>query len=408
MEKPLTEISIPELIMVSNTELEKMNYRPGSIKLYKYVWRRFAEYAIKKDMNTFSEQLGADFLKDIYGWPSSEKNSKYMVHAARSIRVLGDIKSHGLILRSKRIVWRDWEDSYSDILNQFKSYVAGSLSEKSINRIETVLAKFFAYLFANGVNDSRFISIEHIDGFVSTLSGYAKKTLAVKMYSLRTFLKFLYDEKILEHDLRKYVPTITHVNRRNVPATWSKDETQRILDAIDRANPCGMRDYAILMTISRLGLRQSDIIGLKFEHIDWAKSQISIIQNKTKKLISLPLPEDAGHAIIDYLKNGRPPSDETYIFVKHIAPFEKMHTVYMLLDKYLRLAQIERKPGQPKGSHTLRHSLAGRMLEKRIPIETISSVLGHTSVDSTLDYLPIDMTSLIECVIDPEGVLIHG
>lgn len=407
MEREKCKVTMDELINRTVDEFTRMAYSPVTINAYKGIWKLLSKHATEQGISEFSEQLGTNFLKNVFNWPSEEKNTKQMVHAARAVRVLGDMQAHGIVLRSKHIKTPEVENAFTVTLHQFKSYVAAKLSPGSIHRIEQVATKFFDYLIAQEIENCSDISSRHIDGFAGTLSGYAKKTLAVSMYGLRVILEFLYANGMLEADLRKAVPTVTHVNRRNVPATWSKEETDRILDAIDRINPCGKRDYAVLMTIAKLGLRQCDIIGLKFENIEWEKCTLSITQNKTKRPLTLPLPEDVGNAIIDYLKNGRPPSDEPYVFIKHVYPFDQMCTVYMLMDKYVRLAGIKRKPGQPRGPHTLRHTLAGRMLENQTPIEIISAVLGHSSVNSTLDYLNIDLGLLAECAIDPEEVLIY-
>ena len=401
------EISVNRLIDLATDEMLKLDYKPSTIKTYLNIWKSFLKYAEEQNAKEFSERLGADFLKFFHGWPSERENTSYKRRAARSIRVLGDFRLHGLILRGKRITRRNWEDCYAEEMLRFKSFAGERLSPASVFRVEQVIMKFFEYLLAQGVTNCSGVLIPHITGFAETLSGYAKKTLSLSMYSLRIFLDFLHKENVLDTDLRKHVPTITHVKRRNIPSTWSKDETDKIISAVDRGNPCGKRDYAILLTIARLGLRQSDIVNLRFDNIDWHKCAISINQTKTKRLLVLPLPEDVGDAIINYLQFGRPPSDEPFVFLKHIPPFEQMKNVYALMDKHVRIAAITRKQGGQKGPHSLRHSLAGRMLEKNVPIETISAVLGHASVESTSEYLKIDVHSLSECMIDPEEALVH-
>ena len=400
--------SLRKLIDRATDEIIKLDYTANTTAFYRRTWKRFEAYSTVRGISEFSEQIGAEFLKSVYGWPSEARNTSYMNAAARAVRVLGDLLRHGIILRCKRIIRREWEDYYAETLDQFKNYAKPKLTHGSIFRIEQVLSDFFTYLLAHDILDCTHISPKYIEGFAATLSGYAKKTLAICMYGLRVFLGFLYAEGIVDNDLRASVPSLTYVNRRNVPTTWSKEETERIINAVDRANPCGKRDYAILLTIARLGLRQSDITGLMFEHIDWPKCTISIVQAKTKRPLSLPLPEDVGNAIIDYLKNGRPPCEDPYVFLKHTPPFGQLHSVYMLLDKHVRLAKIKRPVGGPKGPHTLRHSLAGRLLENGVTVETISAVLGHTLSNSTLDYLKIDTSSLSECALDPEGVLLDA
>jgi integrase len=406
MEKTKT---LSQLMELAEQELLGNGCRSSTIYGYKGFWKRLEKYANNAGIASFSESLGCDFLKTEFGWPNPHGNSKNANAAARAVRVLGDYQLHGYILRSKGIVIKEWEKHFKDEMESFKEYLAGKgLSKGSVFRTEQVIQKLFAYLVSQGLVDCGALEPSHIEGFVKTLAGYAKKTLAVSMYSLRLFITYLGKTGRSNIGLEKKVPSLRYVNRRNIPSTWTRDETERILGAVDTENPCGKRDYAILLMIARLGLRQSDIINLTFESFDWAKGVLTLTQTKTQKPLTLPLPKDVGEAIIDYLKNGRPESDEPFVFLKHQYPFGQMNCVYMLMNKHISLAGLERRKGEHKGPHSLRHSLAGRMLENHTPIETISAVLGHSSVNSTLDYLKIDIGALLECALDPDEVGVRG
>lgn len=72
----------------------------------------------------------------------------------------------------------------------------------------------------------------------------------------------------------------------------------------------------MVLLAARLGLRIGDIRNLKLHDIDWTKKQISIIRHKTQKALLLPLPEEVGWAVIDYLKNGRPVTESPNVFPK--------------------------------------------------------------------------------------------
>ena len=91
---------------------------------------------------------------------------------------------------------------------------------------------------------------------------------------------------------------------------------------MDRADPRGKRDYAMILIASRLGLRSSDICQLKFSELDWKQNRILLKQKKTDAQIELPLLSDVGEAIIDYLKYGRPQSELPYVFLKHVPPYD--------------------------------------------------------------------------------------
>jgi len=97
----------------------------------------------------------------------------------------------------------------------------------------------------------------------------------------------------------------------------------------------------ILLT-ARLGLRASDICGLKFENIHWETNTIALIQQKNRQKIELPLLEEIGNAIIDYLKYGRPVSDLPYIFIRINQPYRRMQesTLHSIVSFYLNRAGI--------------------------------------------------------------------
>ena len=128
---------------------------------------------------------------------------------------------------------------------------------------------------------------------------------------------------------------------------------------------------------------------------------------KTKQLLELPLLEDVGWAIIDYLKNGRPQQTRSdFVFIRHIAPFEafnQFNNLHQMLSRYMDFAKIE-KTDQKRGLHSLRSTLALALLDSGTPLPTISEALGHNSIQSTRFYLKIDMNGLRNCVIDPEEV----
>ena len=163
-----------------------------------------------------------------------------------------------------------------------------------------------------------------------------------------------------------------------------------------------MRDYAIILTAVRLGLRESDILNLRFSNIDWENGKIQIIQKKTKQPLCLPLTDDVAWAIIDYLKNGRPGCDCDYVFVRHNRPITHLNSTYDIVQKYIRQSQITLPSGKRHGLHALRHSLASKMLEQGIALPTISGVLGHLSSDTTKYYLKIDVNQLRQCALEVE------
>lgn len=161
----------------------------------------------------------------------------------------------------------------------------------------------------------------------------------------------------------------------------------------------------MILLASELGLRIGDIRNLKLADIDWVQKKISIIQSKTKKPLVLPLTEEAGWAIIDYIKNGRPVTDSPNIFVKHRPPYDAFpinSTMNHILSVVLNRAGI---PSDNKnyGWHTFRRSLATKLLQSNVEMSTISEILGHSDPDiAGRYYIKIDAQNLKKCMLDLE------
>ncbi|MBN2853227.1 MAG: tyrosine-type recombinase/integrase [Clostridia bacterium] len=172
---------------------------------------------------------------------------------------------------------------------------------------------------------------------------------------------------------------------------------------MDRGNPMGKRDYAIILLACRLGIRITDIKKLTFDNFHWNDNQLVFVQSKTRTTISLPLVKDVGWAVIDYLKYGRPKVNTDCVFVRHIAPFlpfsENDH-LHQMIAKYMKLAHIPISSKRRVGMHSLRHTLASLLLENNTPLPTISDVLGHVDTDSTAIYLKVDIKKLKECPLN--------
>ena len=115
-----------------------------------------------------------------------------------------------------------------------------------------------------------------------------------------------------------HMPAVS--KKSKIPSVWTTEELQELLHAVDRSSPIGKRDYAMILMACILGLRVSDIKNLRFGNFDWSNKKISMIQHKTHKPLSLPIPDAVGWAVIDYIKNGRPKYYDTdVVFIKHAA-----------------------------------------------------------------------------------------
>ena len=293
---------------------------------------------------------------------------------------------------------------YQFILKKFLEYLKDkelSISYIYRNKRETIL--FFNYLLNNRIYNVAKLTNEIILNYIYSLEKYKLTNKYNIVSKLKGLFRYMYLYKLTKTDLSIIIPRMPINHNNKIPHTiWSSDDIAKILNSVDTTTNIGKRDYAILTIMIYLGLRFVDIKNLKFENMDWKMNIINITQNKTKKYITLPLLNNVGTAIIDYIKNGRPNVNSEYIFLNNKEKFSAKYDFSYVFKKYLKLANIDISNKKYIGTYSLRHSLASTLLQNRTPLSTISGILGHTDIDNTAIYLKIDIPSLRECCLDLE------
>jgi integrase len=156
------------------------------------------------------------------------------------------------------------------------------------------------------------------------------------------------------------------------------------------------------MLAVQLGMRVGDIRNLQFENIDWRLKTVTLIQEKTKKALQLPLPDECFFALLDYLKNERPECDSTHIFVRSRAPYQaysSSNAFHYLISACFARADVDTN-NKHKGLHSLRHSSAVNLLFNDTPYPVISGILGHDSTNTTKRYLRMDVKHLRQLALE--------
>ena len=397
------ELLFVDLIREVRTELIRVKYKEQRINLYESIWENLGHFMGKRRREYFDMKIGLQFLKNEYGITVFKHLSSSQGVKVRAVNMLGEYQMHGIILSKKRIMGKDY---YPPVQKTFKGFVElrrrSGISENTLQSNELYLSRFSEYLSKQKLQSIRELEATHVLGFVNTLAGTSNATVSCTLCSLRVLLRYLYNEEVLKKDISHIVPRIKIDKTARVPSAYSKEEVQKLLDIVDRGNPKGKRDYAILLLASRLGMRAGDICRLSFSNLKWEQNEIELIQEKTHDNILLPLLPEVGSAIIEYLKYGRPMTDSSTIFVRHICPITTLSapTLHSIVHQYMQLAGINVPDGKKHGPHALRHSLASALLEENIPLPIISEVLGHKTTDTTSVYLKIDINSLRHCALD--------
>ena len=388
----------------------------GTVRRHRVVVERFAAFLAGRGLDMASDRVCIDFIADQTGVrlgslrePVKDKDAGGV---RRSVVLMADALA-GRKVRADRsvIAAKDGCPARFRVLRD--DYVASC--RRRGNAEATVVAKdkaacrFLGYLDEMGVDNLAALGVRDVSGFFLRQRGLRRKTVAGMRSCLADFLAFLAAAGRAPGSLADRLPPHRHVRHESEPHLWTVDEIRRVLAVIDRQSAAGKRDYAMILATARLGLRISDLRQLELGDLDWRAKRITIVQHKTGRPLSLPLLDDVGWAIIDYVRGGRPETACPKVFVKHRHPFDAFggaSSVASRLSRHAARAGITFPPGQVCGMHSLRGALAVAMIGNGTSIPVVSAVLGHASSDTTQAYyLRFDVERLRCCALDVEDVI---
>lgn len=396
---------IDELINEALKSLKnQLSLAKATIHRYKRRWQQVKEYLAANGFEMMNDEAIQYILANRFnGLKVSQilKHERRFYHAAR---ILNDFQKNGTIsidcyLRNDPLIF---EGSLAEPFNLFISTRENEdrLAATTISKIRNHLFLFYTYLIQQRIELIQDIKSATILTFLCSLDTKGKSVAKQIIYTLRKFLTYAFETKYCDYLFR--VPTFKCINQATLPTIYTEDEVRKLLSTIDRRTRIGKRDYSIILLVTRIGFRASDISQLQFRNLDWDTNTITIDQYKTGAGISHPLLPDVGNAIVDYLKYARPKSDIPEVYITEKPPYTKAlsaHSVSSIFRRVFKRTGIdisERKTGP----HSLRHSLVSRMLEKSTALPVISAVLGHQSSESTKYYMRIDLTAMQQCMLD--------
>ncbi len=212
--------------------------------------------------------------------------------------------------------------------------------------------------------------------------------------ALRGYLRFLAATDLCRSGLHHAVPAIPQWRLSALPRYLPGGEVERLISSCDLTKPHGIRDRAILLLLARLGLRAGDVLMMRLDDIAWNEGTIRV-RGKGRREIRLPLPQDAGDALLDYLDRGRPSADEDRVFLRSSAPYRPFNgpsVISGIVRLALNRAGIVDAPS--RGANLLRHSAATSMLRAGATLDAVGTVLRHRSIDTTAHYAKVDVAML--------------
>ena len=402
-------VAVSELVSGLDAELLRLGYKPSTMVWYRGCWRRLEAFCVSRGVQEFSLDLAMMWVDQACGGFFDKEQAGTLkatdVYLFRVAAMLDDFAIHGAVLRRYSRTVGKVSAGQAEILAGFRVSLQGAVCAAStVRAYSTVAGQFLA--FTAGRGGLAGLGVGVIDAFIATLSGYQAKTVEHKLCAVRSFLRFAVGHALIDVAVLEAVPSAKSSRQARIPSVWDPGDVSAVLQAIDRGNPCGKRDYAIILLITRLGLRGIDVKRLRLDDLDWPGNRVSVVQAKTGRRVQLPLLKDVGWAIIDYLRSGRPPSDCPQVFLRHtapIGPFSDQDHLHQILVKHARTAHVPLGEKRRHGMHSLRHTLATRLLEQGTPVEQIADILGHQQVASTGVYLKSSLRLLAQCALNPDS-----
>jgi integrase/recombinase XerD len=274
---------------------------------------------------------------------------------------------------------------YRDYLMSERGLVA-STAEGYVHFVRPFLA---ARAGDGGVDMAGLTPADVTSFVVATCPGQARGSAKLTVTALRSLLRFLLAEGLLNTSLVFTVPSVATWRLAALPRRLEAGEVERLLASCDRQTVTGRRDYAVLMLLARLGLRSGEVCSLRLDDLDWRAGEL-VVCGKGRRTERLPLPADVGQAVAMYLRHGRPATAEgRTVFVRVRAPHRPLNSVSYIVEIAAQRAGLGRLH-----AHALRHTLATQMVRAGVPLPEVGQVLRHRRLLTTAIYAKVDREGL--------------
>jgi site-specific recombinase XerD len=375
--------------------LERSGYTPGSVrgKLKELGWlgRWMAERGLA--VEALDECLVEEFLA---GLPS---RGHRQAPGLRSFRLLLEMLREQQVIADKLA---PAPSALDVLLARYRDWMVEDrgLADATVLRYENLARRFLQdWSTHRGVDVAGMtgatVSTFLLDECGRVSVGAAKGRVA----ELRSLLRFLYVQGLTAAPLAASVPPVAGWTHTTVPRSVTAAQVQDLLDSCDRTCAVGIRDFALLMLVARLGLRSAEVARLELGDIAWRVGEL-VVRGKARRQDRLPLPVEVGEAVASYLVDSRPDYDDRHVFLTVRAPHQPIRPD--LVSDTVRRA-CGRAGMQPVGAHRLRHGLATTMLANGAALVDISQVLRHQDLATTAIYAKVDVGSLRQVALPWPG-----
>ncbi len=391
-----------ELMILKNSMLEYLkkygysdetitNYDSEICRLISYIHKNQEDFSINESTKQYLERIEEDY--------NSQKISRgYYLLKKRTCRYFFSFSETGSIqFNSPKDT--DLTPYYITIIDMIITNPQWNENRQSSCR--NYSRQFFKWLLSCGYANLSGINEQVIREYLLYCSKRMNnKSLSSTRFYLKLLFSFLNEKNIISNSYETLLTFKIPIERK-IQKPMPQSEIATVLASIDKSSSIGKRNYAMIMTALKTGLRQCDVINLKLTDIDWKNGIIKLSQSKTGKSLTLPLMFDYGEAICDYLLHGRQKCNSEYVFISEHPPFSKLNRKSI----YFHFNQYRKNCGLPPCSfHGIRRMLGSNMAIGGVKIDIIPDVLGHSDLESTRPYIYADIQTMRECALTLEAI----
>ncbi|RDI73606.1 Site-specific recombinase XerD [Gaiella occulta] len=275
------------------------------------------------------------------------------------------------------------------------------LREQTLHGYERFVRLFVRAALGDDPIDPGQLGPADVVGFMAAMRWrFSPRSMKAVRTALRSFFRFLRVEGLCDERLEAALPRVAYWRLSMLPRCLSDEQLALVLASLDASRPCGRRDRAIVVCLASLGLRPGELADLRLEDIDWRAGTILLRERKTRRGAVLPLPREAGRAVVAYLREERPATKERRVFVQQLGARRGRpltgNAVSGVVVRALRRGGVE---APLAGAYVLRHTVASRLVRRGASLKEVADLLGHRALDTTTIYAKLDLAALREVAL---------
>jgi site-specific recombinase XerD len=367
--------------------LREQGYSRGSIYVHLHIVADFSRWLRRRrlDAGDVDECTVERYLQSRQRFVDTYRGASFVPY-----KFLGMLRDRRIVTPKTVPVVVDPREIVIDAFRQYLSQERG-LSVSTQCTYTRFAHQFLRERFGRGSLELSALSATDVTGFIRR---HAHERSAQHIVgSLRAFLRYLRYRGEITTDLAACVPTVANWSLSTLPKFLQPGQVQQVLDHCDRHSAVGLRNYAILVLLARLGLRACEVVAMTLDDIDWEGAHL-MVRGKGGQRVQMPLSAEVGHAIAAYLRKGRPRCTSRRLFIREHAPrvgFANSCAVSTLVQRALADAGVD---SPHTGAYVFRHSLATEMLKQGASLGEIGQLLRHAHPDTTQIYAKVDVCAL--------------